>query len=192
VTEVTSTFSKLLSERRFWNVISRSLDGTDSVGLRMETQEQSIERELERLSRDEHTGFLGHLYSRFHKSYRNDLWAVAFTVMKGCSEDCFIDFRMWFVMRGRSVYNAGLRNPDFLCPEFDKIPEDDIPLWDYGFSEHFDRRFGDGAHSIAYAKFKFPPEKLADPENKWTSDDESTIRKLCPIVFEKYWENTRF
>jgi hypothetical protein len=190
--QMTTLASKLLSERRFWNVISRSLGGTDSVGLTATRQEQLLEQELERLSRDEFTGFLGHYYHNQHHAYRNDLWAVAYVVMGGCSNDCFIDFRKWLVMRGKSVYRAALQDPDSLCVEFDKIPKGDIPLWEYYPSRQYDRRFGGGAHDRAYQRFKFPPVELFDPENEWNSDDEASIRKLCPRVFQKYWGNSRF
>lgn len=184
--------AKLLTERRFWNVISRSLAGTDSVRLSARKQERLLEQELERLSRDEHTGFLGHFYACYRQAYRKDLWAVAFVVMGGCSNDCFMDFRTWLVLRGRRVYTVALQNPDSLCREFDKMPKGDIPLWEYSLSKQYDRRFGEGEHDKAYQRFKFSPEKLADPKNEWSSDDEASIRRLCPTVFDEYWENARF
>ena len=184
--------SKLLTERRFWNLISRSLDGTDSVGLTADRQERLLEHELGQLSRDEYTGFLGHFYKCYFKAYRRDLWAVAFVVMGGCSDDCFMDFRTWLITRGKRVFNAALANPDSLGPEFDKIPDGDIPLWEYYLSVQFDERFGEGAHSRAYEQFAFPEEQILDPENQWTGDDEESIRAICPLVFDQYWENVRF
>jgi hypothetical protein len=189
---VTTSASKLLTERRFWNVISRSLAGTDSVRLTAKKQERLLEQELERLSRAEHTGFLGHFYAGSRKAYRRDLWAVAFVVMGGCSDDCFMEFRTWLVLRGKRVYAAALQNPDSLCREFDKIPKGDIPLWEYYLSKQYDRRFGEGAHDEAYRRFRFSPERLADPENEWSGDDKASIRRLCPTVFDKYWGNLRF
>src|SRR5262245_36540775 len=187
-----TSFAKLLTERRFWNVILRSLAGTDSVRLRATKQERLLEQELERLSLDEYTGFLWHFYTFDHQAYRRDLWAVAFVVMGGCSNDCFMDFRTWLVLRGKRVYTAALQNPDSLSPEFNKIPKGDIPLWEYYFSTLYDRRFGDGAHEEAYRRFKFSRETLADPENEWNSDDEASMKRLCPTVFDKYWGNLRF
>src|SRR5262245_20074215 len=133
--------SELLTEKHFWNVISRSLDGTNGVGLRADRQEGLLEQELERLSREEHTGFLGNFYAYSRQAFRYDLLAVAYVVMGGCSDDCFMDFRRWLVTRGESVYTAALEKPDSLCVEFAKIPEGDIPLWEYYLSKHYDRRF---------------------------------------------------
>ncbi|MCO8120358.1 DUF4240 domain-containing protein [Stieleria sp. TO1_6] len=184
--------SKLLPEEHFWTVISCSLDNTQSEGLTADRQIDLLEHELEKLSRDEHTGFLGHFYHWYFTAYRRDLWAVAYTVMGGCSDDCFMEFRMWLVTRGSDVFHAALKNPDSLAPEFDKIPEGDIPLWDYDLTDHFDSRFGDGAHNVAYEQFAFPEEKISDPETQWTGDDEESIRAICPLVFDQYWGNTRF
>src|SRR5262249_44626804 len=39
------------------------------------------------------------------------LWAVAFDVGGGCSDDGFIDFRSWLISMGRKVYEAVLRDP---------------------------------------------------------------------------------
>jgi len=189
---MTTLASKLLTEKRFWNVISRSLAGTDSVRLTAKKQERLLEQELDRLSRDEHTGFLGHFYACYRKAYRKDLWAVAFVVMGGCSDDCFMDFRTWLVLRGKPVYTAALQNPDSLCREFAKIPKADLPHWEYYLSKQYDRRFGEGAHDKAYRCFKFSPEELADPENEWNGDDEASIKRLCPTVFDKYWGKLRF
>lgn len=112
--------------------------------------------------------------------------------MGGCSDDCFMNFRTWLVTRGKSVYTAALENPDSLCAQFDKIPKGDIPLWEYYLSKQCDRRFGKGAHNKAYEQFEFSPEQISDPENKFVSDDEASLKRLCPAVFDKYWGNLRF
>jgi len=184
--------SNLLSQNRFWEIISHSLDGTNGVGLTTDRQEKLLEQQLEQLTHDEFAGFIGHFYNYYHNAYRNDLWAVAYVVMGGCSDDCFMDFRKWLVMRGKSVYHAALQNPDSLCSEFDKIPSGDIPLWEYYFEKQFDRRFGEGAHDKAYALFDFSPGELIDTQNKWSDDDEASIKKLCPSVYSEYWDNDRF
>jgi hypothetical protein len=187
--------SRLLSEERFWQIIARSLDGTDSVGLTMETQARLLEAELEVLSHDEFAGFVAH-FSRHHsEACRHDLWAVAYVVMGGCGDDSFMDFRTWLVARGRSVYAAALRDPDSLAGEFDKIPTGEIPLWEYYFQRQFDARFGKGAHHKVYERYGLAdhgPNRIRDPENHWSEADETSIGKLCPKVFATYWNNTRF
>ena len=189
---VNETASKFLAEDDFWKIILVSLDGTDSVGLVQDRQQQLLERELQHLSYDEFTGFLGHFWEKFWAAYRNDLWALAYVVMGGCSDDCFTDFRTWLVTRGKSVFVEALRSPDSLCDEFNKIPAGDIPLWEYNFEQQFDVRFGDDQASKIYEQYNFGLPELRDPENQWSSDDEATMKKQCPIVFEKHWGKWRF
>jgi hypothetical protein len=187
--------TEALSEDRFWEIIERSLDGTGSAGLTMDWQTQSIEQELQQLSYDEFVDFLRYFRIHYGNAYRNDLWAVAYVVMGGCSDDCFMDFRTWLVTRGRSVYFAALRDPDSLCSEFDKLPDGEIPLWEYYFEGQFDARFGDAESDKVYELHnfaEFAASQPLDPENKWMSSDEDSIKKQCPLVFEKWWNNDRF
>jgi len=184
-----------LSENRFWQIISQSLDGTDSIDLTMERQTKLLEQELHQLSYDEFADFASHFHKNYGDACRNDLWVVAYVVMGGCSDGCFMDFRTSLVTRGQVVYYAALRDPDSLCSEFEKIPKGEIPLWEYYFSNQFDARFGAEAYSKVYelrSFDKFGPNRLRDPENQWSGDDDASMKKICPKVFEKWWKNRRF
>lgn len=184
--EILARASGLLSEQRFWEVIEGSLAPTP------DQQEQLLERELDQLTRDEFKGFLGHFWVRHRDAYRNDLWAVAYSVMGGCSDDCFSDFRTWLVARGRAAFREALVNPDSLCSQFQEIPEGEIPLWEYYLHVPYDRRFGSEACNQAYGEYGFGPAELLDPENAWSDEDEASISRLCPAVFEEFWNNDRF
>jgi hypothetical protein len=184
--------SALLSERRFWNVIQRSLNCADGVMFRRTEQEAALKREIHRLSKDECTGFLGHFYHKYFSAYRHALKAVEYVIFGGCSGGQFMDFRKWLVLRGKQVYEAAIENPDSLCDEFDKIPQGDLPEWDIYFESWIDERFGEGSHDKMYHTFEFPEEEYTDEENEWNAKDEASIRRICPITFEKYWLNDRF
>jgi|GEM_PF-1426037 len=54
----------------------------------------------------------GELWSR---AYRNDLWAAAYLVRGGCSDDSFMDFRDWLLCQGREVFNAALADVESLA-----------------------------------------------------------------------------
>ena len=49
-----------------------------------------------------------------HKSYTSDLWAAAYIVMGGCSDDCFDYFRAWVLYLGKKSYVAAIENPETL------------------------------------------------------------------------------
>ena len=185
--------SKFLSEAAFWAIIERSLDGTNSVDLHTNRQEQLLETELCALSREEFLGFIFHFNSFFAKAYRHDLWAVAYIVMGGCSDDCFMDFRKWLVTRGKETYEAALSDTDSLCHEFYKIPDGDMPLWEYYVGILFDSRFGTDSLEIEADRIELsPPQELTDIENKWDCKNVDSLRRICPEVYAAWWENDRF
>jgi hypothetical protein len=48
-------------------------------------------------------------------SYRHPLWAAAYLVNGGCSDDGFEYFRGWLIMQGREVYERVVADPDALA-----------------------------------------------------------------------------
>jgi len=47
--------------------------------------------------------------------YTWNLWAAAYVIEDGCSDDCFRDFRSYLISLGRGPYRRALRNPDSLA-----------------------------------------------------------------------------
>ena len=43
------------------------------------------------------------------------LWGAAFVIGGGCSDDAFTDFRAALILKGRSIYDTALRDPDRLA-----------------------------------------------------------------------------
>jgi hypothetical protein len=50
-----------------------------------------------------------------NEAYRLNLWAAAYLINGGCSDDCFDYFRGWLVAQGRAVWDAALADPDSLA-----------------------------------------------------------------------------
>ncbi|MEV0071450.1 MULTISPECIES: DUF4240 domain-containing protein [unclassified Amycolatopsis] len=49
------------------------------------------------------------------ESYRSPLWAAAYVVNGGCSDDGFDYFRGWLLTQGREVFTRALADPDSLA-----------------------------------------------------------------------------
>lgn len=187
--------ANLLSIPRFWEIIDHTLIDDPTL----DKQYESLISELHKLSEQEIFGFVYHFYKYCSQSYVSELWAVAYVVMGGCSDDGFDYFRHWLVTRGRDVYQAALRNPDSLSDEFDKIPEGDIPEFEdiaYAPKEVIEAKFGMDFYEEE-EKYDFE-EALKQPEIslEWALDNDSkteeALRLICPQIFEKWWENDRF
>jgi hypothetical protein len=55
------------------------------------------------------------LWGLMADSYRRPLWAAAYLVNGGCSDDGFEYFRGWLIMQGREVYERVVADPDALA-----------------------------------------------------------------------------
>ncbi|MEU6802989.1 DUF4240 domain-containing protein [Streptomyces neyagawaensis] len=55
------------------------------------------------------------LWDLLGTSYRAPLWAAAYTINGGCSDDGFDYFRGWLVLQGREVFERAVTDPDSLA-----------------------------------------------------------------------------
>jgi hypothetical protein len=70
---------------------------------------------LKRETADEIVAFKVWLTEQVQRAYRADLWAAAYLMMGGCSDDMFEYFRLWLVAQGREVFERVLEDPDSLA-----------------------------------------------------------------------------
>ena len=55
-------------------------------------------------------------FEKMHDAlYRYDLWAAAYLIRGGCSDDSFIDFRAGLIAQGRDWYERATTSPDSLA-----------------------------------------------------------------------------
>ncbi|WP_167153144.1 DUF4240 domain-containing protein [Streptomyces sp. MBT27] len=55
------------------------------------------------------------LWDLMSRSYTAPLWAAAYTINGGCSDDGFDYFRGWLIAQGREAYEAAVSDPDSLA-----------------------------------------------------------------------------
>jgi Protein of unknown function (DUF4240) len=55
------------------------------------------------------------LWELMAESYRGPLWAAAYMINGGCSDDGFDDFRGWLITQGRAVFERTVADPDALA-----------------------------------------------------------------------------
>ncbi|MEP7289881.1 MAG: DUF4240 domain-containing protein, partial [Chloroflexota bacterium] len=106
---------------KFWKLVEETK--ADSLG----DSERQVEILIDRVSRmsiADIFAFRNIFWELKDKAYRRDLWAAAFIIGNGCSDDGFTDFRAWLIAQGESVYVDALHDPESLV---DVIPViDDI------------------------------------------------------------------
>jgi hypothetical protein len=67
---------------------------------------------LKKLPPDEICEFDRHFVRRRMEAYRWDLWAVAYIINGGCSDDGFEYFRCWLIGQGQKAYETVLASPE--------------------------------------------------------------------------------
>ena len=55
--------------------------------------------------------FHNHVWDLLVESYHWDLWAVAYIINGGCSDDGFLYFRAWLIGNGKERFEAAMANP---------------------------------------------------------------------------------
>ena len=171
--------STLLTEEQFWQIIEASKLGED------------LHTQLQSLTKDEIFGYRYWWEFFCRKSYNQALWAAAYTVMGGCSDDGFDYFRFWLITRGKAVFMAALKDADSLCDEFDNTDYPELEEADYAVMDVLEKKYGEDFYA-AEQDYDLGDKNLPAINFEWQEDDESSIENICPKTFKKWWNNDKF
>lgn len=114
-----------VDEEIFWGIVE---DARQDVASPVDEADAVAEELVGRLARRPAADILDFKVTQerlFARAYRWDLWAAAYTINGGCSDDGFEYFRGWLMAQGRQVWEAALADPDSLA---DLVDEQDPPL----------------------------------------------------------------
>ncbi len=100
-----------MDENEFWQLIDRS---RRESGGDVWDQAALLTDALAEWDPEEIVSFDRHFAGQMRKAYRADLWAAAYIVNQGCSDDAFADFRAWLIGQGKQVFEAVLADPERL------------------------------------------------------------------------------
>jgi len=175
-----------MSEQQFWDIIQRSLKAEDP-----EAQIDFLSNELGKLSKDDILEF-DYIFRQKHEDcYTWDIWAAAYTIQGGCSDDGFIEFRAWLVYRGKEVFEKALDDSDSLAALGREALEESEE------SEAFYYLTADAYEEITDVEgtdveddpnFK-PIEFKEEPSGKdWDEENLDELRKRNPEVFKLFWK----
>jgi hypothetical protein len=104
---------------QFWKLIEQSKQGAADC----EGQARRLTKLLEDFTPDEIYDFDRHMGKRRIESYRWDLWAVAYIINGGCSNDGFEYFRCWLIAQGQAVFERALGSPESVA---DHVRDDEV------------------------------------------------------------------
>jgi hypothetical protein len=169
---------------RFWEIVSQSRADFDPK-LRdgnMDRQEQRLAEILGALPPREIVEFEHRFHELKEKAYRWDLWAAAYIIQGGCSDDGFMDFRNWLLSMGRGVYEAALRDPESLLEVASAPGVEDVSFEGFGYvaPQVYEDKTGE--------EIPAPPSGYGarDPAGEpWSEEGDDLARRL-PKLWAKY------
>src|SRR6185312_1731193 len=100
-----------MNETEFWNLIEATRSKSKGDGDR---QVSLIQEALERLPEAEILEFDRLLHGFMAASYTQNLWAAAYIINGGCSDDGFDYFRAWLIAQGKDVFRRAMQDPETL------------------------------------------------------------------------------
>ena len=160
-----------MDKTQFWQLIERTYaDESDD-------HNDNLQKALIELGVAEIESFNDIYDELFLGTYRWDLWAVAYIIAGGCSDDCFSDFCSMLIRRGQKFYTEMLQEPEATALRTDIREEDFMGMFSSCISFAYEELTG----------AELPPSKLEWPDNpNGTNWKEEDLSKLYPRLCEKF------
>ena len=181
--------AEMMDEEQFWAIVQTAVD---EAGDDEDEYLEVVKRELSKLSLKEMIGFRLRTDKLLYDSYTSEMWCAGYLMNGGCSDDGFEYFRLWVISRGRKVYEAAMANPDNLIDYIDDDAEMDFfefELFWYAALEAFEEAVDAELYDyVDDDNFKTCEGNYPNFEFNWEEDDPESMQKLCPRLFEKFWE----
>ncbi|MGO9600802.1 MAG: DUF4240 domain-containing protein [Isosphaeraceae bacterium] len=163
----------------FWKMIDRSHKQSDGD---LDEQLELLRSQVETLEATEIVEF-GRIFHEYEiKAYTWDLWAAAYIVGGGCSDDGFSDFRGWLISRGEKAYEAALRDPESLVQVVSDADQCLYEGFQYVASQAWENKTGKKAIEYPRYDLTHPTEPAGEP---W-SEDGDDLRQRFPKLWKRF------
>lgn len=160
---------------QFWALIE---DVHAETGFDMETKEARFKARLGELSVEDLRAFRLHFDAAMNRAYDWGLWAAAYVIHGGCSDDSFSDFRSTIIMLGKGAFEAALKDPDSLL-EAARASGGDLSHENFAYpiSAVWEEKSGKEA-------IEGRPLQPAEPTGQdWQEED---LPKIVPVLWTAY------
>ena len=175
-----------MNKEIFWEIIQRSLKAED-----VESQMEFLSNELGKLSKEEILEF-DYIFRQFHEdAYTWDIWAAAYTIQGGCSDDGFVDFRAWLIFRGKEVFEKALQNSDSLAELGREVLEESEEADDFYYltADAYEEITGiEGLDVEEDPQFKAVEFKDEPSGKDWDEENLDELRNRNPDIFKLFWK----
>lgn len=147
----------------------------------MDKKCELLTQRLSQLDPEELNSFRAYFDECDRRAYDWGLWAAAYIIQGGCSDDSFWDFRSTLISQGREIFELALRDPDSLA--------------DQAYVEDEDEAFYEGyAYAVTEAERAVlgenvppgPPFPDEPSGENWDENDEERLAQRFPKLSRKF------
>jgi hypothetical protein len=179
-----------VNKKDFWELIEEARS--------FENSNEWLIDELASKNIDQIVAFEFHFRSLMNESYQSRLWAGAYILMGGCSDDAFDYFRGWLIAQGEEPYNISLQDPEFLATYIKEeyLDEEGYPqnenLLSVGLDAYTFKKTGEleWVEEIHDELIKELDKKGLKDANEIEFDwEEENLEEMFPILWRKFGEN---
>ena len=163
-----------MNETAFWQLIESSSSPDDCRG-----RASAIQATLEGMDVAEVASYCKHFDTCCNALYRWDLWAIAYLMMGGSSDDTFEYFRCWVISQGQAAYEAALADPAAFAMTLDPTVNGYWGCEDLLYA-------GGSAYKALTGKYGLPrtaPPIMSPAGEEW---DEERVADLYPAVAARF------
>lgn len=173
----------------FWHMIERAkAEGNGDC----EQQAQLLQQRLAQLPPEEIQSFDRLLLQVMDQSYNDDIWAAAYLINDGCSDDGFEYFRGWLIAQGEAIFYAALQDPDSLAEIVALSNDYECEALLYVAMDAYEARTGKEMPQEEYEPYK-PSKGVLDKNGSeqeaiWIDGDLSEVyaQKHFPKLWAKF------
>ena len=181
-----------MTEARFWSLIDTSRKRAMKKKLRrgqdfIDVHIAELRTLLGELAPEELIAYSNRFQYYRDLAYRWDLWAVAYWLHGGCSDDGFADFRACLISLGKKWFFEVLKDPDSLT---DLVGRRDVPYMQAEGFQYVDSKvYQEKTGYIVMPEVRGKVHKRRQPKGKrFDFEDEKQMRKRFPKLIAKYPE----
>jgi hypothetical protein len=165
-----------MNENRFWEIIEQSRAGSNGS---QSAQKTKLKKLLSEFELPELIAFDKIFDQMLASSYTWDLWAAAYIINGGCSDDSFEYFRRGLIASGRQRFESALQDPQSLG---DWVEPDELEFEDFKYAVYDVYNEKTGTKDIPDHGLKYP----SSPSGEEWSEDGDDLEERFPRLWAKY------
>lgn len=177
-----------MEEDDYWKIVEK----TYKQGKGDERQQAGeIVRKLRYMTPPEIMAFQKRTFSLANFAHTSNLWAAAYVINGGCSDDAFTDFKHWVISLGKSGFYDSIKTPDCLVKYLSKkasyVNYGNIACSSIEFAAIMAYEYRTGLSIYKVLDYSNVPDLNGDFELDWDENNIESKREIFPKLFKKYW-----